>query len=439
MQKLLFFVLLLYTMLYGNYDYEMNIEKSMFSKNEIFKMAQLGVTVALDGEGYQAEERVKNSMSPKDLINAKLLDLSGINLQVIPSWLFRFHNLRYLNLSNTNIDIKEIKKLLNANSFEKLDVLILSNNILFEDSNESFDDLINILPNLNSLDLSNTQGGALNYKGIDKLKNLQELNLNHNKIEGIEQLALDRLKNLQKIEISFNRLESVDLSLFPKTISSIDLSNNGLKELKVVELQYLENLNLANNPELKNTPKLCGEFVFSNKSAIKGTDICNSYKNINYFIRLGVFSKKENAKKIINKLLKKSFPVFIETKNINSKLYYSVKIGFYDNKEIANHIQKSLPKIYREDSQIYKDKRKDIKKYVVRFGLFSKVDNVKKIQNSLLSKKISAFIIKREINHKYLYSLEVGFFDTKEIAKSKKQEILRYFPENYFEEEPIVR
>jgi len=210
MSKLLFLILF-FNILYGDVDYEIFIEKTApFSQSDIVKMAKLGAVVALDGEGYQADEKVKSSMKPKDLIDAKLLDLHGINLQVIPSWLFRFQNLRYLNLSNTNINITEVKKLLNNNAFKKLDVLILSNNLLFEDSNESFSDFTNILPVLNVLDLSNTGGRALNYKGIDNIKNLQELNLGHNTIDKLEPLRLDRLKNLQKIELSFNQLEMID-------------------------------------------------------------------------------------------------------------------------------------------------------------------------------------------------------------------------------------
>jgi Leucine-rich repeat (LRR) protein len=443
------FLILFFSLLYGEEsEYVINIEKNVeetpFTKNEIIKMAKLGVTVALDGEGYQSEEKVKESMLPKDLIQAKLLNLKGINLQIIPSWLFRFHNLRYLNLSNTNIDIGEVKKLLSQNTFEKLDVLILSNNSLFQDSNESFNDVTNTLSVLNSIDLSNTGGKAFNYMGIDKIDNLQELNLGHNKIKIIELLGLNKLKNLQKLNLSFNNLENINLNLFPKSTTSINLSNNNLKKLEVSEFQYLEKLDLTNNLELQENKKLCGEFIFPSKSVIRGNSMCNKHhtdtKNINYLIRLGVFSKKENAKKILNRLLNKKFPISIITKSINSKLLYSVQIGFYDEKKEAIEVQKTLPKKYRKSSNIYKKNNKIGTKYVVRFGLYTKITNkIKKIHNDLLGKGFTAFIIKRKIDNNYLYSLEIGFFLNIDIAKSKKKEILASFPKKYFEEEPIIR
>jgi len=230
----------------------------------------------------------------------------------------------------------------------------------------------------------------------------------------------------------------IDLNLFPKSVTSIDVSNNKLKELKVSEFKYLERLDLTNNPNLKNNPKLCGEFLLPDKSIIIGNNICNKQKDINYFVSLGIFSKKENAKRIHNRLLKKRFPVSIVTKTRNHQPYYIVKVGFYENRENANQIQKKLPKKYRKTSKVCIDKRGNSSKYVVRFGVFSKIDNIKKIRDALLRKNFSAFIIRRKIRQKYLYSLEVGFFLTKDMAESKRKEILNSFSKNYFEEEPIL-
>jgi Leucine-rich repeat (LRR) protein len=277
---------------------------SSFSKAEIHKMHELKVRVSLDGNGYQKDQIVLNSMVPEKLIKAKLLDLSNIDISIIPSWLSRFTNIRYLDLSNTNITISELNKLFSCGNFDKLDVLKLSENKLFKKGGSIKD--INNFPNVAELDLSFTNGKYKNYLGLENIKDIETLNLKGNNISnGINNLNLRKLPNLKNLDISYNKIVHLSLSKLPlDSLVKLYLNNNKIEYMEAKVMKYIDTIDLSNNPKFIDG-RFCGAFVLPNLSVIKGINlkkICKDKSSYNKpAIKEGL---KQNEKLILIQVTK---------------------------------------------------------------------------------------------------------------------------------------
>lgn len=191
------------------------------------------------------------------------LELEGLCLEELPSFVLGLKNLQKLSLYDNNLwqldkinELKSLKKLnLAHNCFCEVPPLSLPNlthlsiyGNLLENKNET--DSIGLknlnTPNLKKLDLGKN---ALSYfpREILEFKNLKKLNLSSNKITSLPcLLALQNLKilnlscnalskvskelttlpNLQKLDISYNKLTSLDTSFYK---AKFELIKNGNK------------------------------------------------------------------------------------------------------------------------------------------------------------------------------------------------------------------
>ena len=131
----------------------------------------------------------------KDIGQAKFIDLSGCDLDVIPDSLVNMEHLEALDVSNNNFSI--IEKMDNLNTLRYLNVG--SNKIT------SISGLDN-LKNLRTLRFPDNS--IKKIEGLDNLTKLEKLDLRNNKIYKIE--GLDNLMNLKRIELEGNPLESID-------------------------------------------------------------------------------------------------------------------------------------------------------------------------------------------------------------------------------------
>jgi len=65
-------------------------------------------------------------------------------------------------------------------------------------------------------------------------------------------------------------------------------------------------------------------------------------KNLFYSIQLGVFKKKENAKKLYRRFKKKKYSAFIDKSKVNGRSIYKVKIGKFKTEKSAEKFAKKL-------------------------------------------------------------------------------------------------
>lgn len=121
--------------------------------------------------GIQSDQPSNGQLQQEPKIITAKLDLSGKQLNKLPSYVLNLNNLEELNLSNNQLTgalPAEIKNL------KKLRILNLSNNLMTGIPAE-----VGQLSNLEILNLSNNQFTGLPYE-LGNLKNLKTLNLSGN-------------------------------------------------------------------------------------------------------------------------------------------------------------------------------------------------------------------------------------------------------------------
>lgn len=172
------------------------------------------------------------------------LDLSKLELNIIPNELSNFIQLKNLNLRNNNIsEIKGLKDLKN------LEFLNLSENKITQ-----FEELEN-LTNLVRLNLDSNR--IIEINGLNNLLKLKKLSFNNNQITEIT--GLEELIQLKNLEINFNQINEIKVLNKLNQLNKLDLIGNQIKEIKNLEnLNQLIELNLGGNKisEIKGLEKL---------------------------------------------------------------------------------------------------------------------------------------------------------------------------------------
>ena len=220
-----------------------------FTTREIRIMCERGVQVQFPSE--IKSHLLSATTLPRDLLQAELLKLSGSSLYNVPPWLKRFTNLRYLDLSENNLDAdNDLIETLQA--MPKLDVLNLSNNPLFKSNssqNVSLAPVWHVLNSLGELYLSDTQGTAKNYGSLAALRALQRLDLSNNQLgDDIVALELNKLHVLDILNLSHNGLTQFPGQYLPRSqLRALNISHNNLTNIPYFEMSQLEVLYLQGN------------------------------------------------------------------------------------------------------------------------------------------------------------------------------------------------
>ncbi len=194
-------------------------------------------------------------------------------IEVILNNLYKFVNLKKLNLNNNKIiDIKGLDNLVN------LQQLYLSNSKISEIKG------LEKLVNLQELYLS--YNNITEIKGLDNLVNLQKIHLHNNKITEIK--GLDNLVNLQKIELTTNDITEIKGLDSLVNLQKLHLCFNKITEIKglnnLVNLQILQ-LSYNKITEIKKLDNLVNLQIlnlYNNKITELPLSLCN-FRNIIYF------------------------------------------------------------------------------------------------------------------------------------------------------------
>jgi len=142
-------------------------------------------------------------------------------------------NLKYLSLKNNSIiDIKNLER------FPNLIELNLAGNEITHISG-----LYN-LPNLKVLYLANNKITGINY--LEKLQNLEFLFLDNNQITEIKNL--ENLTSLTSLSLTGNQINEVKNLNKLHNLRYLFLKNNRITKIIPIHLQYLEILDISDNP-----------------------------------------------------------------------------------------------------------------------------------------------------------------------------------------------
>jgi hypothetical protein len=208
----------------------------------------------------------------------KHLTLIDNNLNSVPAQIGDLTNLRYIKISDTQID--SISKVIGK--LKSIYALDLSNNKIRYLTNE-----LDGLSKLKYLNLSNNKLVEL-PPNIWKLKELKVLDLSNNELGSIP-TDIGNLTKLEYLNLANTKLEELPSSLWKlKELKVLDLSNNMLDSLsnEIYKLTQLESLNLTYNPCAlgnkenkkipkdiqKKLPKLKGDYIDETKTKIINKD-----------------------------------------------------------------------------------------------------------------------------------------------------------------------
>ena len=205
---------------------------------------------------------VPKDMLPARLIEAKSINFNGAELFMIPDWLPKMYNLKKLDLSGVQIDIKELQKI---TPLKNLRILNLNNNALFEKG--SSPKLMTILSNfrLQQLFLSKTGGDASDYSNLGELSNLYRLDLSQNSLSSLNELGLENLSSLKYLNLSNNSFSgSFGSNYLPKnSLIKLNLSHNNISTFKFNgDFPSLEVLDFSNNRQKLTMDKKYGGVLF---------------------------------------------------------------------------------------------------------------------------------------------------------------------------------
>jgi len=175
------------------------------------------------------------------------LDLSSQDLKILPSDIYRYKNLKFLNLSNNpNLDLASIGAFLTE--IDGLEVLKLDSNGL-----NSLPSWIEQLSGLKHISLSYNQGLNLEvaFMHLKHLPFLEKLNLSHNGLTQIPK-SIGNLKYLNTIILSYNEIkDAASYSNLAKlrALKFLWLDHNSIEvlPLNIGELDQISELYLDNN------------------------------------------------------------------------------------------------------------------------------------------------------------------------------------------------
>ncbi|XP_077250949.1 disease resistance protein RGA2-like [Tasmannia lanceolata] len=203
------------------------------------------------------------------LRHLRVLDLGGCRILKLPHSIGNLKLLRYLNLSNNDIEelpelfsyLQNLQTLILTNcrcrklphsigNLKLLRYLDLSNNCI-----EALPELFSYLQNLQTLILRNCQCRKLSHS-IGKLKLLRYLDLSDNYIEALPE-SISHLENLQTLILRNFQYELSDSIGTFKHLRYLNLSHNYTEALpdSISHLQNLQTLILRNCSKLRNLPK----------------------------------------------------------------------------------------------------------------------------------------------------------------------------------------
>jgi predicted phosphodiesterase len=190
----------------------------------------------------EAEIRIQNALSSK----SASLDLSDLNLKVLPK---SIENLIHLN----KLDISQNSLTSIGNSLNKLTNLEIL--MLYGNSLVNFPESISKLKNLKKLDIWLNSIISI-PESIGNLKNLTTLDISHNSLTSIPE-SIIHLKKLKTLDISYNFLKSIPESIANLVlIENLKLQGNSLTILPEIfsKLTQIRTLDVSNN-SLKRLPK----------------------------------------------------------------------------------------------------------------------------------------------------------------------------------------
>lgn len=200
-------------------------------------LTKLEKLILTDNKITLEDEKSQNILESMSILNS--LDLSKNKISSI-SAINNLHNLKQVELTGNDVDLKEIEDIIS-----QLDVLKISTNtlktikncdvtkitklnILASGLNELVD--LSTFINLKELDLTNN-ANITNFDEISKIYTLQKLTLSNNKLHG-RMIDFSKLTNLINLNLSNNTLWDEDLenlkALKDNTNLTIDLSNNSI-------------------------------------------------------------------------------------------------------------------------------------------------------------------------------------------------------------------
>lgn len=177
--------------------------------------------------------------TPENIKNIKV-DLENKVEEFLPDWLFRYSQVKELNLRDNQLVAVDEK----LASFETLEGLDLSFNHL-----EHLPPGIPSLPHLRKLNLSNNELKTM--IGLDQLTKLEILELNHNLLEILPSNGWGALVELKALYVNNNLLKLLPDNGWEALtkLETLDLKGNQLLYLpeSIAQLPALKNLHLAHN------------------------------------------------------------------------------------------------------------------------------------------------------------------------------------------------
>lgn len=175
---------------------------------------------------------------PANLIKVDILDFSQLtNLEVLPEWLSKFHQLRELNLSNTRIPVNAdlLDTLEKMNNLENLNLQNMQDVHLYDSKffwnfDRELSDTLEKLPNLRTLNLGNMRLSIEEIGSMGGLSSLATLNLSKNKLYG-DLALLDLMKlPLESLSLAHSQLKGEVFEALPTARGSqlreLDLTGN---------------------------------------------------------------------------------------------------------------------------------------------------------------------------------------------------------------------
>ncbi len=160
----------------------------------------------------------------------------------------------------------------------------------------------------------------------------------------------DRITNYNYIQDNITTVQGTRKADDPKTVTRqeiIEDTNNKIIEGDIVDTRTGEKIKqkitstsrtVKQQPSTKVQPKTA-----NNKSTAKATAAKNASSQRQYYIQIGVYSKKKNADIAYNKYSKISSGS-IEEYNVKNKKKYKVLLGPYNNKKVA---EQNLEKVIK--------------------------------------------------------------------------------------------
>ncbi|KAI9077762.1 hypothetical protein K1719_040248 [Acacia pycnantha] len=200
--------------------------------------------------------------------NLRILDLSNNHIQgVIPSWIWRFDFMAFLNLSNNLLtDLERPFQNISSNLFLidlhsnqlKGPTPILSRSVIYLDlSSNKFShiapsDFGNQLPFLYFLSLSNNSLHGKFHESLCSISTLRILDLSNNGFNGTMHECLTRINTLRALNLARNKFKGQISDTFSNSCSLrfLDLNENFLEgsiPKSLTNCQKLQVLNLGNN------------------------------------------------------------------------------------------------------------------------------------------------------------------------------------------------